>query len=187
VTLLTAEEFESQRFELAEGGRWCELIDGTVIQYAPPEEIHGNYVLNLSKQIAHYRHHSDWRGACCFELGILAGRDPDSVLVPAISFFPDAGPFELSDEFQTERCPALVIEVISTRDRERRLNEKLPYYFERGVQTVWILGGTDKTGRELTSRDGEVKSSRTNVFHSPILPDLELNVSELLRAPEWWS
>jgi Uma2 family endonuclease len=149
--------------------------------------MHGTYLLNLSKKLAGFRHQTEWSGACCFDLGILTGREPDSVLVPAVSIFPDLGPFSLSDCFMTERRPALVIEIASTHDRRTRLEEKLDHYLNSGVETVWVLDSAGEPGRELTRSDGQSRSRRTMLFRSPLLPGFELNVTDLFQAPEWWN
>lgn len=187
MSLLTAEEFERRRFELAEGGRWCELHEGRVVEYEPPAEMHGNSVLNLSKRVAGFRHHSDWMGACCFELGILTARDPDSVFVPAVSFFPRVGPFALSDEFFTELIPQVVIEIVSTPGRQRSMEQKVSRYFDHGVEIVWMLDDVSSGAKELTRPDDSIVAKRKQTLATPALPGLELHVPELFKAPEWWA
>ena len=52
--LLTAEQFVAVRHELADGGRWTELIAGRPVLLSPPTVEHGGAVLNLSKALAEY-------------------------------------------------------------------------------------------------------------------------------------
>src|SRR5579871_5633979 len=110
--LLTAEQFGDQFFELPEGGRWTELIEGRLVELSPPDDAHGNVVRNLSKSLALYAQTSQ-RGYACFELGLIVRRDPDTVRFPAACYFVTGERFAESDKFLTDVCPALVIEIAS--------------------------------------------------------------------------
>ena len=120
---LTAEQFADQRWELPEDGRWSELVAGEIVQLAPPEALHGTAVLNLSKRLAEHRQqHPELPSAACFDQGLVVRRQPDTVFVPAVAVIPEIGLFELADTFLVDRCPALVVEIVSTADRQNLIN-----------------------------------------------------------------
>lgn len=186
---LTAEQFAEQRFELPEAGRWTELIAGELVQLSPPETMHGTTVLNLSKRLAEHRQQMpDAAGAACFDLGLITGRHPDTVLVPAVSVIPDVGPFELVDAFLTEKVPALVIEIPSTRDRQSAVEWKIEAYLKLGVHSVWIVEHCGEQVRVM-SQNAETRMlvSGETLQHEELLPGFQMPIRELFQEPEWWS
>src|SRR5579864_2162436 len=114
--LMTAEQFIEGRDELADGGRWTELVAGQPVILSPPTIEHGNSILNLSKALADYSQ-KEQGGYACFELGLAIARNPDTVHFPAICFFTTGDLFAEAEKVITEVRPALVVEVASTNDR----------------------------------------------------------------------
>src|SRR5215475_8829898 len=98
---INAEQFDEQRFELPEGGRWTELVEGEIVALSPPDDAHGNIVRNLSKSLAIHAQQSQ-SGYACFELGLIVGRNPDTVRFPAACYFTQGERFSESDKFVTE-------------------------------------------------------------------------------------
>src|SRR5205823_1538569 len=136
--LFTAEQFVAGRADLPDGGRWTELVSGRPIILSPPPLEHGTVVLNLSKALADYSQ-KEQGGYACFDLGLIVARDPDSTRFPAISFF-TAGPmFAEADGGVTETRPALVVEIASTNDRRRGLDERISGWLDWGVKLVWVF------------------------------------------------
>src|SRR5690349_9953116 len=97
---LTAQQFAELRPDLPENGRWTELVAGRLVQLDPPDELHGNVVLNLSKAMADYiqSKQQDSEGYLCFELGLLVRRNPDTIHFPAASFVTQGGRFAAVDQ-----------------------------------------------------------------------------------------
>lgn len=186
---LTAEEFQSRRFELPEGGSWCELVAGELVQYQAPDELHGNVVLRLSKALAQYaQSHLQVAGAICFDLGVVVERGPDTLLFPAVAHFAACGPFELTGESLTERIPNLVVEIASTPDRRRVLPGKIAAYLRAGVDEIWTIDES-ATGVEIVTPSepprrvagGAVLSSRS------LLAGFQIVAEQLFAPPEWWN
>ncbi len=122
--LVTAEEFARLKYDLPDGGRWTELFAGRIITLQPPDEMHGNIVLNLSKTMAAtYQPGLPPEGVACFDVGVLVQTDPDSVLSPAMSYFASGEGFGPVDEVYSHRVPRLVCEIASTNDRRRQMAE----------------------------------------------------------------
>ncbi len=194
--LLTAQTFEDARYDLPEGGQWVELVRGRVEILTPPEEEHLIAVLNLSKALAEYlNEHRE--GYPCFELGLLVKRGPDTVRFPAISYFLGGEFFGETDKSITETRPALIIEVISSNDRRRSLNDRVFDYTNWGVEVLWIVdplekvvhtirpGYANKRVREDETLTGSL-SWRHKATAQPILPDFRIAVSDIFKPPEYW-
>ena len=194
--LLTAESFDDARYDLPEGGQWIELVRGRVEILTPPEEEHLIAVLNLSKALAEYlNEHRE--GYPCFELGLLVKRDPDTVRFPAISYFLGGAIFGETDKSITETRPALIVEVISSNDRRRSLNDRVFDYTNWGVEVLWIVdpfekavhtirpGYANKRVREDETLTGSL-SWRHKATAQPILPDFRIAVADIFAPPEYW-
>src|SRR5579859_5214535 len=108
--LMTAEQFIAGRDELADGGRWTELVAGRPVILSPPTIEHGTSILNLSKALAEYSQ-KERMGYACFELGLAIARNPDTVHFPAICFFTAGDLFAEAEKVITEARPALVVDV----------------------------------------------------------------------------
>ena len=187
--ILTAEQFAARRPDLPENGRWIELVEGRLVQLDPPDDIHGNVVLNLSKAMADYlqtnQQVSD--GYLCFELGLLVHRDPDTIHFPAASYLTQGPRFAESDQIYIDFPPRLVIEIASTNRRRRGLVDRVKAYQKWGVEEIWIADGLQKqmhvveTGRGAISYNGQQSLSGSSV-----LRDFRVDVGALFKAPDWW-
>lgn len=187
--LLTAAEFAEQLLDLPEGGRWAELHAGEVVTLDPPDEAHGNIVLNLSKALGAYlgERRNEPVGYACFDIGVIVGRNPDTVQRPAVSFFSDRGLFAESDNLVTDAVPQLVVEAATTRSRRRETTSRVERYHQRGVECVWVADPVDgvvhvchqgSTPRQFTERRA--------LEGSPFLPGFSLTVAEVFAEPDWW-
>jgi Uma2 family endonuclease len=186
---LTAEQFSEQRWELPEDGRWSELIAGEIVQLSPPDSMHGTSVLNLSKRLAEHRQRNpEISGAACFDQGLVVSRQPDSVFLPALSVIPDVGPFDLADQFLTEQCPTLVVEIVSSTDRRKLINSKVEVYWTVGVETVWIVDQNDQAVLVLDAEGTQSRLTEADqLTDDASLPGFSMSVGELFQEPGWWS
>lgn len=184
--MMTASEFAAHRHELPDGGRWTELVAGETKILHPPDDKHGDVVLNLSKRIALSLRPTDSVFAS-FEAGVLTVRNPDTVRFPAMSVF-SAGPrFAEIDTVYVTEVPALIVEIVSTNDRRTSIAERVYEYHRLGVGTVWIA---DPLSRAVTSlrrnappvtfRDDERVSDFTH------LPRFEMPARDFFAVPDWW-
>lgn len=196
VARLSAESFNNSRYDLPDGGQWVELVRGRVEILSPPEEEHRVAVLNLSKALAGYlNEHRE--GYPCFELGLIVSRNPDTVRVPAISYFLGGEFFAETDKSITDTRPALVVEVISSNDRRQSLNDRVFEYTNWGVEVLWVVdliekavhtlrpGYANKAAREHQTLSGSL-SWRHKATAQPILPDFHIAVADIFAPPEYW-
>jgi len=184
--LLTAEQFVASRHELPDGGRWTELIAGRPVLLSPPTVEHGNAVLNLSKALADYSQRGQG-GYACFDLGFAVARNPDTVKFPAACFFMTGPMFAESDKILTETRPTLVIEVASSNDRRRGLDERIGGWLNWGVPLVWLL---DPHARQVhvfeKGRAGQVVGEHQTLSGGSVLFEFATNVGNLFKEPGWW-
>jgi hypothetical protein len=96
---MTAERFAAEKFDLPEGGRWHELHLGKPLLLSAPDDLHGVIVLNLPRALAAWFAARRGLQPCyaVHDLGLHVQRDPDTVLVPAISVFTSGPPFSQTD------------------------------------------------------------------------------------------
>ena len=188
---LTAEQFAEKKFDLPDGGRWVELVDGEVVTLQPPDVAHGTTVLNLSKALANCLQ-QDSEGYACFELGLIVARNPDTVRCPSVSYFIEGDRFAEADSTVTETKPALVVEVPSTNDRRRDLGRRVKTYLQWGVELVWVIDPVDKEvfvyqrGRPSKQLGEHQMLYGCSLKGNSVLPEFKIRISDLFAEPEWW-
>ncbi len=193
---MTAEQFAEEKFELADGGQWAELIAGEPVVLEPPSTEHGTAVMNISRALA--AHIEQTRvGYACFELGLIVQRSPDTVLNPAISYFISGDRWAEMDKVVTESCPSLVIEVTSTPDRKRSTADRVAAYRAHGAVLIWVV---DPQQRRISIHFGD---DRVNVLSmddslvpddawltsdgAAILAGFSLPLTDVFAEPDWWT
>jgi Uma2 family endonuclease len=186
-TKLTAEEFATEKDELPDGGRWVELVEGQIITYHPPDVLHGNVVMNLSKQLADSLQKAAEPGYACFELGLIVARDPDTVRMPQVSYYQRGERFAQTDAVVTQVRPTLVVEIASTNDRRRDMTSRVQEYLRWGVERVWVIDTVDlqcfiHTNGQPTEKLPAHETLTCNTF----LPDFQIRVDDLFAEPKWW-
>jgi Uma2 family endonuclease len=185
---LTAEQFDDQRPDLPEGGRWVELNAGRVVQFDPPDPAHGNVVLNLSKTLADYlgKQAPAESGYVCFELGLLVARRPDTVHFPAASYFVGSR-FVEADKTYTDVVPRLVVEIASTNSRRRGLADRVNDYLKWGVPFVWFIDTVERQVHVVQQGQAtETYDDQQSLDGSPVFRGLQIPVAELFQTPSWW-
>lgn len=183
---MTASEFIAQRHELPDGGRWTELVLGQPTMLQPPDQKHGDVILNLSRKVAATLTPRDSKYAG-FDVGVRTRRDPDTVRFPAVSVFTRGDRFSQLDSMFAEECPALVMEIVSSNDRRTTIAERVYEYHRSGIEKVWVIDPVAEqvtvlrhTGRPLTFSENE------RLTDIALLPGFEVRARELFMEPAWW-
>jgi Uma2 family endonuclease len=183
--LMTAEQFIAGRDGLADGGRWTELIAGRPVILSPPTIEHGTAILNLSKALAEYSQ-KEKAGYACFELGLAIASNPDTVHFPAICFFTTGTLFAEAEKLITEARPNLVVEVASTNDRRRGIDQRVTSWQEWGVRLVWVL---DPHARQVhvfeKGRAGQRLADHQTLFGGSTLSGFKTGIGDLFKEPGW--
>lgn len=184
--LLSAEQFADRKFDFPEGGRWTELHAGEVVTLSPPDELHGNVVLNFTKALAtHAQQVQD--GYACFELGLIVARAPDTVCCPAISYFQSGERFAELENLVTETLPALVVEIASSNDRRRNMAARIENYLNWGVSHVWLVDTDSQEIYLFQPGISPIKLSSDEVLHGgTVLSQFRSRVEDLFAKPAWY-
>lgn len=184
--IMTAEEFIEHRFELPDGGQWAELVRGVPVTYSAPDLEHGTVVLNLSKSFSGYVHATE-NGYPCFDLGLKVESGPDTLFFPAVSYFTCGPRFAEQDCDYTLSVPRLVVELLTTSERRRQINERLTVYRNFGVPSVWLVDPVQRTVHAVQGpsfvprRITEFETLRGD----PDLSGFAVKVSDLFQEPAW--
>ena len=186
----TAEQFAESKWDLPDGGRWYELHDGIPTIMEPPDDNHGNAVLNLSRAIAEWIQSGDEQqiGYVCPEIGLKVSFDPDSVYCPAISFFDSGSQFEEFDNPIASRTPRLVVDVASANDRRADMGLRTQAYLNLGVDIIWVPDPYKKEVQVITEGRHTVSlGAWQNLEGAKALPGFEIKVEDMFAQPSWWT
>lgn len=187
--IMTAGQFAETRYEMPEGGRWHELHAGRPQLMEAPNDEHGTVVLNLSRALAEWfkTRNSDICGYAAHDVGLLVGIDPDTVLMPALSYFDEGERFGQSDLVIANVVPRLVVDISSSNDRRQLMRERTLMYLNHGVESVW-LPDPSKREVQVLERGSHTLAlgERQSLANENLLPGFELSVQDLFAQPSWW-
>jgi Uma2 family endonuclease len=179
---LSIEQFEDRLFD---GDRWIELTEGRLVRLEPPDDIHGDVVRNLAKPLAAYLKSIPDIYAC-FELPLIISTSPPTVRCPAVSCFQSTNRFAESDKVMTDSIPLLVVEVASTNERRDAMSRRVKEYLDRGVKGIWIIDPVTKHVHVFYPPSQGLMLKQTQMLvGSPVLPDFQIQVSDLFQQPKW--
>jgi Uma2 family endonuclease len=122
-------------------GCTTELVAGELYTLPLPGLRHGECVGEVAWRVnEHVR--ANKLGRCSLRNGLVAARNPDTVLAPDVQFW-RLPPAERKGWPTTP--PALVAEVVDGPLDYKHALLKVPYLFAFGVEVVWIMGCATKT------------------------------------------
>ena len=187
---MDAATFAATRADLPDGGRWTELIAGEPVMFAPPEPLHGTFVLNLSKACAEAARQAAAAGSfgagAVFETGLQTAARPDTIRFPAACLF-EQGVFAQMDREIADDVPAVVVEVPGSADRRKEIGRRIEEYHAAGVAAVWIADITDETIRVARPHETPEKLAGDDRLTTDLLPGFGPTVASLFALPEWWT
>jgi Uma2 family endonuclease len=186
--LMTAAQFAAQKFDLPEGGRWHELHLGRPELMTAPDDLHGVVVLNLSRAIAKWlQGHSGARAYAVHELGLQIQRNPDTVIVPAMSIFSGGIPFGQSDLVVATEVPRLVVDIASANDRRRDMRMRTTGCLHAGVETIWIPDSFKKEIQVIHRGAHTLALGKWQTLEGgTVLPGFSIAVEAVFAQPDWW-
>ncbi|MCI8790252.1 MAG: Uma2 family endonuclease [Lachnospiraceae bacterium] len=166
-------------FALPDGQR-AELIDGQIVNMAPPSPFHQELVMELSAAI---RQHIKKNGGNCkvypAPLAVNLHADDKTWVEPDISIICDQN--KITDK-ACEGAPDWIIEVTSPSTQSHDYLKKLWLYRSSGVREYWIVNPVMKNV-QVYFFDGEESScqySFRDTIPCHIFNDLTICVSNLL-------
>lgn len=187
---MSAAEFVERRGELPEGGRWHELHAGHPVLLDAPDDSHGTIVLNLSRELARWlpTQGPAYAGYACHDVGLLVHRNPDTIYVPALSFF-DVGPrFSQTDQIVASQVPRLVVDIASSNDRRREMRLRTQAYLELGVDLIWVPDPFKKEVQVLRRGLPMLALGTWQQLEGGVLlPGFQIEVKQVFAQPAWWT
>lgn len=176
-TLLTAGEF--YLFCCRNDGRY-ELVDGEVVEMAPPNDEHGEIASNVS---AAFNVYSRRRGVgrTRVETGYRLRTGPDTVRGPDVSFVLRPRVEGRGSGF-VPGAPDIAVEIVSPSDTGAMIARKVAEYLAAGSQRVWAV--YPRVRRVIIHRaDGSVISYGGDdvITDEELLPGFSLPLSEIFE------
>jgi Uma2 family endonuclease len=124
-------------------------------------------------------------GQAIFEAMFILNRVADLQRRPDVAYLSfDRWPAdrEIPEEGECEAVPDLVVEVISTHDRDRDVQQKLEEYFAYGVRRVWHVRPSTKRIHDYTSpTQVAILGLDDTLDGGTLLPGLQIPVGPLFR------
>ena len=131
--LMTAQDL----WQIGEAGEHTELIDGEIVQMAPPNGEHGAIQAVLILAIGTFLAGTDL-GTLYGEVGYVLRQNPDTVLGPDLSFIASARVPTDQARF-LPLAPDLAIEIVSPSNTPGEIERKIGIYMQAGTRMVWVV------------------------------------------------
>lgn len=155
--LLTAEELAA----LPTDGLRLELVRGELIAMPPTQGNHGTAAMRLGALLANHIMAHDLGEVYAAETGFLLERNPDTVRAPGFAFIERNRVTPETDAATwVPVVPDLVLEVVSSGDRDTEVANKVQMWLDAGVRLVYVV----YPGRR------EIEVRRTG--RTPVVPGL---------------
>jgi Uma2 family endonuclease len=181
VPAMTTEEM----LALPENGseRW--LIRGRLRE--TPMTVRNRWHSDIMAQVTYFLVH--WRNqqpeprgrVLCGEAGVRLRRNPDTTVGVDVVYISAELAAQQSDETTLiEGVPVLVVEILSPKDVQEQIDEKIDTYLEAGVRLVWVIDPHDRT--VLAYRPGAepaLVSASQELTGGPDLSGFRVRVAQL--------
>ena len=176
-TLLTAEEFY---LFCCQNDGWYELVDGEVVELAPPNDEHGESALNVGTAFNVYSRQRGV-GRARVETGYTIRTGPDTVRGPDVSFVFHPRVEGRGSGFPVG-APDIAVEVFSPSDTAAGMARRVADFLAAGSQRVWVVYPRGR--RVVVHRaDGSVLSYDGDdvITDEELLPGFSLPLSEIFE------
>jgi Uma2 family endonuclease len=122
---------------MGEAGEHAELIDGEIVQMAPPGGEQAIAQLRLGSLLLGY---VDERGLgqAFGEVGFILAKNPDTVLAPDLAFVEASRLPTVLTGFLA-LAPDLAIEIVSPSNSAGEIERKIAIYLEAGTRLIWVV------------------------------------------------
>lgn len=165
--------------------RRYDIVNGVRVFAAPPSLRHQRV---LGHFLSPFADHADAHGcATLFSLSdVLISWEPFCTRQPDVMLVSQSRLRAHKDGEPLSIAPELVVEILSSVDRELALENKLRDYSVIGVQECWVVRPEDRTVEVMCATTGGFKAVQTHgageVAHSRACQNLAVPVDEILSA-----
>ena len=181
-TLLTAEEF--YLFCCRNEGRY-ELVDGEVVELAPPNDEHGEIAINVGTAFNIYSRRRGV-GRTRAETGYTLRTGPDTVRGPDVSFVFRPRVEGRGSGF-VPGAPDIAVEVVSPSNTAAEVARRAAEYLAAGSQRVWVVYPSVRrvvihcADGSVISYSSDDVSSDDVITDEELLPGFSLPLSEIFE------
>ena len=176
-TRLTAEDL----WRLPDSGSCYELVDGELIEMAPPGGEHG-YVAGRALYRVQAGIEQLGLGGAVFaaETGFRLRRDPDTVRAADVAYVAEARLAQARVPGYPEMAPDLVIEVVSPGDTASEVQRMVEDWLRAGTRIVWVLYPKSKSSLDYRpTGEARVRHADDVLDGAPVLPGFTCRVGDL--------
>ena len=169
-----------------ENGNQCrfELIRGELKVMSLGKPLHGIICAGIGSALFRFVEANDLGMTFGAETGFVVERGPDSVLGADASFVSHERLATVEDfEKYFPFAPDLAVEVLSTGNTRREMEEKVALYFGAGSRAVWVFDPKKRTAAVYTSpKDARVFGEDEAFDGGEILPGFTLDLAKLFAV-----
>jgi Uma2 family endonuclease len=117
----------------------------------------------------------------CGEAGVRLRRNPDTTVgIDVVYVSPELAAQQSDETTLIDGVPVLAVEILSPKDVEEQIDEKIDTYLDAGVRLVWVIDPHDRT--VLAYRPGAepaLVSASQELTGGPELPGFRVQVAQL--------
>lgn len=174
-TRLTAADL----FCLPDDGRRYELLDGVLVEMAPPGGEHGSVSFEVAFALGAHVKAGALGQVLINDVGIVLGRDPDRVRGPDVCFIAaNRIPAGGIPKTYVEVVPDLIVEVISPTDTATEVQDKIMEWLRAGARLVWaVYPNTRQVVAYRSPSDVRIYSGSDLIDAEPVLPGFSCPVA----------
>lgn len=182
--LLTAEEFYDFCHLPENRDRQFELEDGEVIEMSRPGALHCFVCGNFARILGNYTYHRRKGYMCSNDLGVIWGRNPDTVKGPDVVVYDETVGIDQLPIKYPDYPPRLIVEVRSPNDRTGKLLRRIESFLRRGVAVAWLV---DPEERSVTvyrlNQFPQTFDEDEELTGGDELPEFRCRVAEFFATP----
>lgn len=175
--LLTADDL----LELYGKGVKGELIRGVLVEKVSTFGKHGEVVMRFGIGMGNHILPRQLGRIFGSDAGVRLERDPDTVREPDVGFISAARmPLDVEANSYYEVVPELVVEVVSSNDTRREVQEKAEMWLSFGVLLVWVAHPDSRTVDVYRPGTSIVTLTEDDTLDgAPVLPEFTLPVRQV--------
>ncbi len=178
---ITAQEL----WQLGEGDIRRELVNGEIVETAPPGGVHGQVTGRICRRQAEHVERCGGGEVVVGDVGFVLTlpSDPERVRAPDVAFVSSSRlPEGRLPEGFLSGAPDLAVEVLSPTDNPVEVQQKVRDYLEGGVRLVWVVTPRAKTVTVYRA-DGSARLLREqeHLEGEDVLPGLTIPLAEVFR------
>lgn len=176
--ILTISEFEMLPEEDAYR---VELVRGRLVREPRPASLHGRVMVRLSHRLEAFAE-SRGGGVVLADIGVITGRDPDTVRGPDIAFWSTERIPEAGYETSFWGPPDLAVEILSPSNQDSEMRAKVDEYLDAGVRMVWLV---DPGARVVSVHRPDARARTLGIGHvldgEDVLPGFQLPLASFFE------